>query len=236
MAHPTNNARQIEALVLAHLPMVRRLANRYWRPGLDLDDLMQIGAIGLIGAAKTFSPRRNTVFSTHAFIRITGAIRHYIRDHGEPVRIPRQARALSARIAEATATMQQQLGRTPTRVEVAVQAGLPLGALEEVLAVPNGQMGSIDDPDMSPQLAHARLVGSDESTSLSDLDTPIIVRSAVVALPAAQRRVLDSIFYQGLSQSETARRLRIPARDVRKLMLAAKARLASVFRDLVAAS
>src|SRR4051812_18633883 len=71
------------------LPLARRLASRYARPGQPLDDLLQVASIGLIKAVDRFDPSRGTAFSTFAVPSILGELKRHFRDHGWAARVPR---------------------------------------------------------------------------------------------------------------------------------------------------
>src|ERR1700760_598404 len=79
-----------ERLIESHLPLAKSVAKRYTGRGVDLDDLVQVGAVGLIKAADRFDPGRGVAFSAFAEPTIEGEIRHHLRDRSAPVRIPRK--------------------------------------------------------------------------------------------------------------------------------------------------
>ena len=88
----TGDKRLQQELICHYLPLVSKIARRYVRPGAALEDLSQIGTIGLINAVKTFDPERGVKFETYAFHHVAGEIRHFLRDGLEPVRRPRWVR------------------------------------------------------------------------------------------------------------------------------------------------
>jgi RNA polymerase sigma-B factor len=81
------------ALIEQHLPLVRSLARRVDPRGEQLEDLTQVGAVGLIKAVDRFDPDRGSSFLAYAVPTIVGEIRRHLRDHGQPVRITRADRA-----------------------------------------------------------------------------------------------------------------------------------------------
>jgi RNA polymerase sigma-B factor len=78
-------------LIELHLPLVRALAHRYSSRGEQLDDLAQVGAVGLIKAVDRYDPRRGSSFPAYAVPTIVGEIRRHLRDSARPVRVPRRA-------------------------------------------------------------------------------------------------------------------------------------------------
>jgi RNA polymerase sigma-B factor len=91
----TPHARRL--LIERHLPLVRSIARRY--AGAEpLDDLAQVGAIGLIKAADRFDEGRGVAFGAYAAPFIAGEIRHHLRDRCAPVRVPRRLQAQGVRV------------------------------------------------------------------------------------------------------------------------------------------
>jgi RNA polymerase sigma-B factor len=81
-------------LIEKHLPLVRSLASRFVRDGEQLEDLVQVGSVGLIKAVDRFDPRRGASLRAYAIPTIIGEIRRHLRDGTQPLRVPRAQRAL----------------------------------------------------------------------------------------------------------------------------------------------
>ncbi len=82
-------------LIEEHLPLVRALASRFVRDGEQLEDLVQVGSVGLIKAVDRYDPRRGTSLTAYAVPTIVGEIRRHFRDGTQPLRVPRTQRGLS---------------------------------------------------------------------------------------------------------------------------------------------
>ena len=82
-------------LIEEHLPLVRALASRFVRDGEQLEDLVQVGSVGLIKAVDRYDPRRGTSLTAYAVPTIVGEIRRHLRDGTQPLRVPRAQRSLS---------------------------------------------------------------------------------------------------------------------------------------------
>ena len=119
-----------DRLVEMHLPLVEYLARRFAGRGEPLDDLVQVGTIGLIKAVDRFDTERGVEFSTYATPTVVGEIKRHFRDKGWTVRVPRRLQELRASLSSATSDLTQNLGRSPTVAELA--AHLKIGE-EEVL-------------------------------------------------------------------------------------------------------
>jgi len=106
-------------LVQLHLPLVDHLARRFRNRGEPLDDLVQVGTIGLIKSVDRFQLDRGVEFSTYATPTVLGEIKRYFRDKGWAVRVPRRLQELRLSLATATAELTQEYGRAPTVAELA---------------------------------------------------------------------------------------------------------------------
>src|SRR3954467_8040358 len=112
------------------LPLARRLASRYARPGQPLDDLLQVASIGLIKAVDRFDPSRGTAFSTFAVPSILGELKRHFRDHGWAARVPRPVQERVLKVNAAVEALSRQNGRAPKPREVAAAIG---ESVEDVL-------------------------------------------------------------------------------------------------------
>src|SRR3954451_17835770 len=108
-----------EQVVERYLPLVRHLARRYGHTGEPLDDLVQVGAIGLLKAIDRFDPSAGTAFSSFAVPTILGEIRRHFRDRTWTIRVPRSLKDLAAMSREAEEEFELREGRIPTAQELA---------------------------------------------------------------------------------------------------------------------
>ncbi len=113
-----------------HLPLVDHCARRFINRGEPLDDLVQVGTIGLIKSVDRFDHDRGVEFSTYATPTIIGEIKRYFRDKGWAIRVPRRLQELRMSISAITGEMSQDLGRSPTPREIADKLGV---SVEEVM-------------------------------------------------------------------------------------------------------
>ena len=144
-----------EQLIEQYMSLVRSLARRYSYRGEQLDDLVQIGAIGLIKAIDRFDVDRGVELTTYATPNIIGEIKRHFRDRGWAVRVPRGLQELNVQLSRLVEQLTVQLGRSPTIPELAKAAGVEeeevLEALESgrayTLAVALGRLGGGDDDE-----------------------------------------------------------------------------------------
>ena len=112
-----------EQLIEQYMSLVRSLARRYSYRGEQLDDLVQIGAIGLIKAIDRFDVDRGVELTTYATPNIIGEIKRHFRDKGWSVRVPRGLQELNVKLSKLIEEQTVELGRSPTIPELAKAAG-----------------------------------------------------------------------------------------------------------------
>src|SRR5215218_6159710 len=136
-----------EALVERYLPLVRHLARRYSRASEPLEDLVQVGSIGLLNAIDRYDPATGTAFSSYAVPTILGEIRRHFRDRTWSVRVPRSLKELAADGRDAAAEFERRSGRSPTAAELAAALGTDVERLLEArLAAAAQYPDSLDRP------------------------------------------------------------------------------------------
>src|SRR5690349_23029411 len=128
--HEQGDASAREVLVQRHLPLVRSLARRYAGRGEALDDIEQVGAIGLIKAIDRFDLERQVSLATYATPNVVGEIKRHFRDKGWAIRVPRSLQELNAKMSSTIDDLTARLGRSPSVAEIAESLGT---STEEVL-------------------------------------------------------------------------------------------------------
>ena len=123
----SKDTRLRDHLVAIHHNLVRYLASKFVNRGEPLEDLVQVGTIGLINAIDRFDSSRGIKFSTYATPTIVGEIRRYFRDKAWSMKVPRRLQELNIAAARAQESLSGRLGRPPSIAEVAEK----IGATEE---------------------------------------------------------------------------------------------------------
>src|SRR5690349_23422083 len=121
--HEQGDASAREVLVQRHLPLVRSLARRYAGRGEALDDIEQVGAIGLIKAIDRFDLERQVSLATYATPNVVGEIKRHFRDKGWAIRVPRSLQELNAKMSSTIDDLTARLGRSPSVAEIAESLG-----------------------------------------------------------------------------------------------------------------
>src|SRR5437764_121079 len=176
--HEEGDLQAREQLIEQYMSLVRSLARRYSYRGEQLEDLVQIGAIGLIKAIDRFDLDRGVELTTYATPNIIGEIKRHFRDKGWSVRVPRGLQELNIQVSRLLEELTVELSRSPTIAELAKAAGV---TDEEVLeALESGRAYS--------SLSLSVGASQDEEGELDPLDAARLGRDAAVdaLLPRAR--------------------------------------------------
>ena len=182
--HEEGDLHAREKLIEQYMSLVRSLARRYSYRGEQLEDLVQIGAIGLIKAIDRFDIDRGVELTTYATPNIIGEIKRHFRDKGWAVRVPRGLQELNVQLSKLVEQLTVQLGRSPTIPELAVASG---AQEEEVLeALESGRAYSSLSLS-STAAATARMISIRSSRSAPRSTSTRCRRIAPCSRPASRR-------------------------------------------------
>jgi RNA polymerase sigma-B factor len=210
-----------QQLIERYMSLVRSLARRYASRGEQLDDLIQIGAIGLIKAIDRFDLDRGVELTTYATPNIIGEIKRHFRDHGWAVRVPRGLQELSIKLMRVVEQLTGELGRSPTIPELAEATGASeeevLEALESSraytpLSLSVGPSGD-DDDELDP----LESIGTEEHEYEISEDRAVL-EPGMRVLDAREREIIRLRFYEGLTQSQIAQQIGISQMHVSRLI------------------
>jgi RNA polymerase sigma-B factor len=199
-------------VIEAHLPLVRSVASRFAGSDAPLEDLVQVGTIGLIKAVDRFDPARDRELAALARPFIEGEIRHHLRDRVHGVKVPRSDRETAARIRAASDELTAKGGRAPNAGEAAAAAGVSAYRAAEAVAAANATRPVALDPSGGTQ----RLPASGDDTEAAEARA--LLESGWEHLDARERRLLELRYREDLSQSEIARQLNLSQAHVSRLL------------------
>jgi len=210
-----------DRLVMLHLNLVRFLAGKFANRGEPLEDLIQVGTIGLINAVDRFDPARGNKFSTYAAPTIVGEIKRHFRDKAWNLKVPRRLQELNLAAGKAVETLTQRLGRGPTVHEIADHINASeeetLEAIELGNAYETVSLDSrLDSQNDSGPMTLAEFIGA-EDEALQDINTFDDLREAIQDLDAREQEIIRLRFFGELSQTEVAQRLKISQMHVSRL-------------------
>jgi RNA polymerase sigma-B factor len=219
--HENGDLQAREQLIEQYMSLVRSLARRYSYRGEQLEDLVQIGAIGLIKAIDRFDLERGVELTTYATPNIIGEIKRHFRDKGWSVRVPRGLQELNVQLSRLMEQLTVQLGRSPTIPELAKASGSTeeevLEALESGRAYSSLSLSSGGGGDGDEDLDPLESIGSEEHQYEVSEDRAVLA-PGFKALDERERKILQLRFFDGLTQSQIAQQVGISQMHVSRLI------------------
>ena len=204
-------------LVERMMPLVRHIARRYANRGEPLDDLVQVGAVGLIKAVDRFDLARGVKLSTFAAPNIAGEIKRHFRDRGWSIRVPRDIQELNAKLTQAVDRLTVKLGRSPSVAELAEAVK---ATEEQVLDAMHGAQSystvSFEEPIGENRTA-LELLGQEDEEFLT-AERRVLLAAGMRALAAREQAIMRLRFFEGLTQREIADRVGISQMHVSRLI------------------
>jgi RNA polymerase sigma-B factor len=230
-AGPTERNRIRDLLVNRHTGLVRWLAAQYAHPGVEIDELRQVGFLGLVLAIDRFDVERGHDFLTFARPTVQGEIRRWFRDKRRWIRLPRRLQEAKASIREASEVLTHRLGREPSNAELAAHAGLTEDLVAEARAADDTfTTASLDAPlgnsDGEESFTVADTIGTDDDR-IGLLVECEALRGLIAELPERERRILHLRFYEEQTQAQIGSELGISQMHVSRLLARTLDRLRS---------
>jgi RNA polymerase sigma-B factor len=208
-------------LIEQYMSLVRSLARRYSYRGEQLEDLVQIGAIGLIKAIDRFDVNRGVELTTYATPNIIGEIKRHFRDRGWSVRVPRGLQELNIQLSRQIEELTVQYGRSPTIPELAKAAGVTdeevLEALESGRAYTSLSLSVGASSDEEGELDPLESLGTEEPRYEISEHLAMLAPGFRV-LDERERKILHLRFFEGLTQSQIAQQVGISQMHVSRLI------------------
>ena len=205
-----------ETLVMGNLRLVLSVIQRFANRGENLDDLFQVGCIGLMKAIDNFDTSHDVRFSTYAVPMIIGEVRRYLRDNN-PVRVSRSMRDTAYHAMQVRERLSNELDREPTVEEIAKELGKPKSeivvALEAIV-----EPVSFYEPVYSnggDTIFLMDQLGDNESDG--DWIDEISMKEAIKNLPPREKKILSMRFMRGMTQTEVAEEIGISQAQVSRL-------------------
>ncbi|MBO5361193.1 MAG: RNA polymerase sporulation sigma factor SigG [Clostridia bacterium] len=212
----SGDKRAREELVSGNLRLVLSVIQRFANRNENMDDLFQVGCIGLIKSIDNFDINQQVRFSTYAVPMIAGEIRRYLRDNN-PIRVSRSMRDTAYHTIQAKEVLTSRLGREPTITEIADEMNLKkedvVIALEAIVdPVSLYEPVYNDGGDTIYVMDQIGDGGSDEGW----IDE-ILMRQSIEDLSDREKRILGLRFMRGLTQIEVAEEIGISQAQVSRL-------------------
>lgn len=212
----TNSKEARDKLIQGNLRLVLSVIQKFSGRGEDMDDLFQIGVVGLMKAINNFDLSKEVRFSTYCVPMISGELRRYLRDFNQ-IKVSRSLRDLAYQVMQVKEQLTTQLQKEPTLTQIAEKTG----AKQEDIVI---AMESISEP-----MSLYEPVYSDTGDTLyildqiSDQDTvenwmgELSLREAIRKLGKREQNILYLRFFQGKTQTEVAKEIGISQAQISRL-------------------
>ena len=220
-----------DELIERFLPLARKLALRYVRPGEPVDDLVQVASVGLVNAVDRFDPDRGFAFTSFAVPTIVGELKRYFRDTAWALHVDRSAQEHARKITEARREVSMTQGRAPTVSELAeylecsseeVLDGLQVGEAFDTVSLDAPRPGEGEGPITRLEAL------SDEDGRMDTIDDQVTIFTAAQRLPRREREILFLRFSEDLTQTEIADRVGVSQMQVSRLLRRSLQRLRDI--------
>lgn len=192
-------------LVLLNRGLVKNIALRFRDRGVELEDLIQIGTIGMIKAVRGFDIERGTNFSTYAFPLIFGEIRRYLRDEG-PIKVGRYYKKLGAQLLNEKNRIFSEEGRDARLSELAQlcgvsaeEAAMALDAVSPIASLSDSAYGDDDSMELGDTIMDA-----EASYEMERIADRVALGQALSHMPEQWQRIVGLRFYRNMTQQQTA--------------------------------
>ena len=200
----------MEALVVENAGLVRSLSQRFCGRGTELEDLLQIGTIGMIKAIRSFSLDRGTAFSTYAVPLIVGEIRRHLRDDGM-IKVSRSYKKLGAQLMRVRGEILAEEEREPTMRELAERCGvemeeaaMALDAISPVRSLYDPLPGGVGE---GTQTYDAVLPDEESAAELERMHDRLTLSQAISRMQPLWQRIVLLRYYRNRTQQEVAEQL-----------------------------
>ena len=208
--------------ITEYQPLVKSIAYKFKNSGEPLEDLEQLGYIGLINALNLYNQDRGAKFETYATWLISGEIRHHIRDKHQTIKIPRWMLELNKKIDEFIILYKKENNRFPSLSEMSDEFNLTEESIKEILKARDAvQIISLDqeqrkyNSDNYPKLE--RIKSKTYQSFKLPMEDIIALKIAFSKLKKLQRKVIYYIFEKDLTQTKIAHQLGLSQRQVSRI-------------------
>ncbi|MBQ6905857.1 MAG: sigma-70 family RNA polymerase sigma factor [Clostridia bacterium] len=193
----SGDAEVVRVLCENNMGLVRTVAGAFRERGVELEDLMQIGTIGLIKAIRGYDASYGTVFSTYAVPLIMGEIKKYLRDDGI-VKVSRTIKRNAQLVSKKRDQLSTELGREPTLSELSAAAGL---TDEETLSALEASSPILSFDAQYGDITLENLIGTD---NIGEAVERIALHQAIKKLEREEQTIVRLRFFKNMTQSQVA--------------------------------
>ncbi len=221
------------------LPAVKKLARSLARRNTDpIEDLIQVGCVGLLKAIEHYSTEHKTAFKTYANYYITGEIRHYLRDKVAMVRAPRELQELAFRIGQIINQLTIELERTPTDLEISERLSLPVSKVTEVVQVERRKAHVSLDNNLTffnnECFISDMLIDDKYQENITEKEEKVMLLEAIEMLEPKFKEVIKMSFFQDMNQKQISEEIGVSQMQVSRRIKKALDMLAAIMTQRLA--
>lgn len=210
----------LEELIKENTGLIKSIALRFLGRGAEIDDLIQIGSIGMIKAARSFDFTYNTEFSTYAVPLIIGEIRRFLRDDGQ-IKVSRSIKRTGVTIMYAIQQLSARLGRDPTISELSQECKISPQEITYVMEAVS-PIHSLNESVGGDNSLTLESMISDKENAIEALTDRIALREAINSLDELSKKIIKLRYIKDLSQQQTGNILGLSqvkvSREEKKIM------------------
>ena len=222
----TGDKKVLEELLEIFDDLIYYWASKFTSYGEPLEDLVQIGYLGFLKAIENYDPEKGDL-STYISHYVLGEIRHHLRDKIDKIKIPRSVKGLISKMDNFIKEVWEKENRSPSCEEIARHLNITVESVEELFKIKDAMMTvSLEDLEIEMDRIRAEKL---ESFKLP-IEDKIALEQALAKLPEVQRKVIEYIFYQDLTQTEVAKILKISQAQVSRILRSALENLKRILK------
>ncbi len=197
-----------ERLLIINRGLVRSIAIRFRDRGLELDDLMQIGTIGLLKAVRSFDLERGTCFSTYAVPMIFGEIRRSLRDEG-PIKVGRYYKKIGIQLMRAKNKISEEEGTEPTISRIAAEVGISVEEASVALdaMAPISSLSDYVYGDEEGRVLEDMIADADSLDQTERIIDRMTLWRAIGKMPEQWQKILIMRYFRNMTQQQVANML-----------------------------
>lgn len=207
--HETGDSLLRDQLVKELMPLARMVARKFEGRGVEYDDLFQVACFALVKAMDRFETDRGLKFSTYVVPNMAGEVKNYFRDKARTIRLPRSGAEAMRRLSEMENTLHQELGRSPSAMELAEALEWPVENVLEVVEMRHASgVDSLDRPVEEDSQEIGNLLGAHDQ-GMMDFENRDALARALKHLDPEDIQLLQLRYFAGKSQRDIAQLLGI---------------------------
>lgn len=233
--HREGDQRARERVIQEQMPLVEFLARKFSGRGEPVDDLVQVGSVGLIKAVDRFDVDRKIEFSTYATPNILGEIKRHFRDKGWAMRVPRGLQELRQSAKDAIRDETVRSGHSPTISELSEKLEADEESVAEALTLGRAyNTTSLDAPVNNEDSESSTIMDfqADEDSPMEGLEDKMLLQRAISGLQGQQQKILELRFNEGKTQTEIASDIGVSQMHISRLLRRALADLREELSEL----